>query len=84
MSDTAPQTETRDGRSGATVWLIAVVVLMLVFYVLSPPWIEKAVGPSVYDSRLYYSLYAPLIYLSEESPKVRAFYIWYYNLCGVS
>lgn len=83
MSDDSEQLTHRDRRSGSGLWLIVSLFVILVLYILSPPWVAKMLGPKYRTVEWFIPLYSPLVYLTEKFEIVNEFYEAYFDLIGV-
>jgi hypothetical protein len=79
MSAEEPGLVHRERSKGGPILAMGLLLLLLL-YILSPPFAYLIVGEPLISSPVCRVIYAPIIYLGEEYPVVREFYEWYGSL----
>ena len=67
-------------RSKGGLIVVMGLLLLLVVYILSPPFVYLMLGKPLNADPVCEVIYTPLIYLDREFPFVREFYEWYGSL----
>jgi hypothetical protein len=62
---------------------VAIVFLVLLLYVLSPPPVEKYLCQGGKHQAAFETFYTPLIWATLRVPGVHEFYDWYFKVWGI-